>query len=264
MNLQVFYHLYIPPNEFSVNWIWWVDSQLKLIIDSNLHKYSNVNMCITMPKSWVHYNNIPYLKVSDGNPCTFEQYVVDYINLRYPFVKILDVRDTLEENIFEGQTLDKLKEFCDQDKNDSFILYFHSKGSSTSLGPSVIHRKAWKDFVDHHVIYDWKNCLKHLFDNDVVGVSDLSTVNVADFRRRTSANYWWTKSSYVKTLPNPILSSKYMYPYTPELFEGNSGYRNAFEFWVHIKFPKLHYVSHFNSDIVSPFFNELHFLDLNT
>lgn len=264
MNIEVFYHLCIPDNNQSINWIWWVDSQLSLIERSHLSDYSNVNMCITMPYDWAHYEMIPYVKVSDGSTCTFGEYVQDYIQLKYPFVNILEIRHSIDTNIYEGQTLSRIKQFCDNDDKDSYILYFHSKGTF-NLFHNVVYRKVWKDFVDHHIVYEWNDCVKHLFKNDVVGVSDISLLNKTEFRRRCSANYWWSKSSYIKTLEDPLKPSLYLSPHLAHMFEGNDGYRFAFEFWVHSNFPKLHYVKHFDTNIFSlGEYSKLDFPDLSS
>jgi len=263
MNIEVFYHLYIPNNEQSINWIWWVDSQLSLIERSKLSNFSNVNMCITMPYDWEHYHHIYYTKVSNGEFCTFGDYVKDYINLKYPFVNILDVRHTSEPNLYEGQTLSKIKEFCDKDEKDSFILYFHSKGSM-NLYHNVVHRKVWKDFVDHHIVYEWNDCIKSLLNHDLVGVSDISILDKKHFRRGCSANFWWSKSSYIKTLEDPLTPSLYLSEHLSHMYEGQDSYRHAFEFWIHSNFPKLDYIKHFNTNIFSSEYSKLDFPDLSS
>jgi len=254
MRIEVFYHLYIPPHEQSINWVWWVDSQLSLVRDSHLSKYAKVNMCITLPTEWTHYLNIPFLTCTTKEPCNFRELVVDYINYRYPFVNIIDVRDTSEDNIYEGQTLSKVYEFAQSDTEDTFILYFHSKGSFNLL-VNPIYMKAWKDILDKVIIGDWMDCIKHLFDNDVVGISDTHTLK--SNMVITSGNFWWSTSNYLKTLPEPIDSTKYLDKHHPS----DHDYRYSFERWVTCNNPKVKCIKHFNissfhSPVINPIFIE--------
>ena len=246
MRIEVFYHLYIPPNEQAINWIWWVDSQLSLVRDSHLSKFAKVNMCITLPTAWTHYFNIPFSKCTTQALCNFKELVEDYITYRYPFVNIIDVRDVNEENIYEGQTLSKLYEFAQSDTEDTFILYFHGKGTFNLL-VNPIYMKAWKDILDKVLIGDWMDCVKHLFDNEVVGIWD-STSSKTEYRPVMSGNFWWTKSSYIKKLPDPLKSDQYMSNSMSHLHPGQLSYRYAFEHWINLSNPKVKSIKYFNTD----------------
>lgn len=245
MKLQVFYHLYIPDNNYAMYWIWWVDSQLGIIKDSYLSEHAQINMCITMPKAWSHFYDVIFSEPFNINSCTFEKTVVDYITIKYPFVNILEVRDTSEPNIYEGHTLKKLHEFALTDTENSFLLYFHSKGSGF-FNRNPIMMKTWKDTCENALIKNWTNCIQPLFETDVVGVAGTYNPNFENIKNLT-CNFWWSKSSYIKTLPEPIDSSKYLVSSKPEsYYPGGENYRYAFEEWIHLSNPRLTFVNTFD------------------
>jgi hypothetical protein len=165
-----------------------------------------------------------------GPELNFEGKIREYISLRYPFVNIVDVRDTGEYNIYEGQTLSLLHNRCKEADID--VLYIHNKGV-TSASASVSN---WRDILNHYCINEWPTCVKKLESVDVVGVKDLMSMNLT-----MSGNFWWSKSSYIQNLPEPINSDKYMVS-EPHLFPGQPGYRYAFERWNMINNPSFYHI----------------------
>lgn len=219
-DIEVFYHLFIPPNESFRMWTWWVDEQITMIKKSKLHEIAVVNMAITMPMYWNFDLNHPqYLSVL----------VTDYINTRYPFVNILDIRDTGESNIFEGQTLRFLHRACIE--RDVDVLYIHSKGYFSNTA----HISSWRQVLNHFTIEEWHRCLKHLSRADVVGVKDLHSIE-----NTMSGNFWWSKSEYIRKLPEPIDSS--VYQSDPNFHPQGNSYRYAFENWISLERPHVHHM----------------------
>lgn len=247
--IEVFYHFFIPPDARSAWWPWWVDEQLTLLKTSKLADIAKINMAITMP---VHMtsniyglnfirNKSPeqYVYHKDGrihvyNPpgpeLNFEQKIREYINMRYPFVDIVSVRDTTDPNIYEGQTLEILHKACIE--RDINVLYFYNKGITRS-GAAIAN---WKDVLQYYLIENWTNCVKLLETSDVVGVKDLVCM---DFT--VSGNFWWSKSSHVRTLPDPLQSDQYMGE-TLEMYPGAPAYRYAFERWLLTNKPSIAHV----------------------
>jgi hypothetical protein len=219
MKLHVFYHLYIPADIRYTMWTWWVDEHMGIIKSSGLNDFASVNICITMPVNFE--TKIP--------PVNFAKDVFDYINKRYPFVNIVNVRDTSEFNMYEGQTLHFLYETCLRE--DCYVLYLHSKGI-TSMQTNVV---CWRQMLNKFLIEDWQDCVDKLHDVDVVGVKDASCHEFA-----VSGNFWWAKSDYIKTLSEPLDSTKYQ---TRESFyPGNPDYRYSFEDWLWFGKPRIKYV----------------------
>jgi hypothetical protein len=217
MNIEIFYHLYIPPDERRALSVWWIDDHVARLKSSGLINVAKVNMCITMP-----------IYLDFGN---FGKDLKAYINNRYPFINILDVRDTSEPtNIYEGQTLKFLYNRCLLD-DDTIVLYTHSKG----IGHPTIFNNCWREILDYYSVDQWKQCVDILqtTDTELIGVKDISKLTV-------SGNVWWAKSSYIKTLPEPIDSSKYSVEHK---WPGTREYRWVFEDWISLNNPQTHHVA---------------------
>ena len=234
MSSEVFYHLYIPDNVYAGNWIWWVDQQLLLIRNSKLSNIAKINMAITMPKYWASIDGIYFIKntkIPDQNiHISFENKVVEYINLRYPFVNILDIRDTGAPNIYEGHTLKLLHDRCQV--ADINVLYFHSKGVLNNGSASVAN---WREILNHFCISEWAECVGQLQQSDVVGLKESSKLNIV------SGNFWWANSNYIKTLPDPLASDKYMS--ATDCWPGQQSYRYSFEHWITVNNPHIHFIA---------------------
>lgn len=247
--IEVFYHFYIPPDARAATWAWWVDEQLGLLRKSGLASIAKINMTITMP---VHLTNMYGLSFTRNrspdqykyydeqgqihihnppNPeLNFEQKIREYINKRYPFVNILSVRDTSEPNIYEGHTLYHLHKACLE--KDIDVLYFYNKGV-TRAGATIAN---WKEVLNYYLIEKWSTCIRLLQDADVVAVKDLVCMNYT-----VSGNFWWSKSSHIRTLPNPLNSDQYMGPQV-EMYPNGPAYRYAFERWLVINKPKITHI----------------------
>ena len=201
-------------------WPWWVDEQLGLIKSSKLLDVATVNMAITMPK---------YVAVDPNHYVPFWELVVNYLNNRYPFVKVLDIRDVSETNLYEGQTLRFLHQAC-QDR-DMDVAYIHSKGFISNTA----HVSAWRQILNHYTITEWPSCLKYLETNDVVGIKDKICTE-----KSVTGNFWWSKSEYIRTLPEPLNST--VYQTDTARYPDGGAYRYTFEDWVFANNPKIHHI----------------------
>jgi hypothetical protein len=239
--IKVFYHMYISPDFRASYWHIFLDMYMKELISSNLYRNCDFYITITMPKNWVNFNNKDIVKNStslympSNEIITFEQKVKEYIKYRYPFAIILDIRDISETNIYEGHCLDLIHKMS---MNEDFdILYTHSKGV---MMPEAISVSNWREVLIYFMITKWKKCLKWLEASEVVGILD----NPARKEIGTghpifpSGNFWWSKSEYIRSLPEPIKSEEYMKDF-PEAFPGNPLYRYSFERWITVNLPKF-------------------------
>ena len=206
MKLAVFYHLYIHPAEYQLfnQWPLWVDEQLGVIESSKLSQVADINICIVMPK----YHHLEFI----GR--TYQDVVLEYINDRYPFARVIDIRDHSEPNIHEGQTLSHLYKYCAN--NDGAVLYMHSKGI-TRINVPTMHD--WRRYLQHFMITCWQRCIQKIPEHDIVTVKSESL-----------GNFWWANNNFIRKLSNPLYSSAYL-PDKPHLWEGTPEYRYAFELW---------------------------------
>jgi len=215
--LAIFYHIFSPADEKKTMIYWWIDQQLSIIKNTGLSEIAEVNACITAPihMEWGrHGSNIE-----------------SFIKTKYPFVNILDIRDTGQPKIYEGQTLEKLHDYCL--KEDAYVLYFHSKGISNSKLETYL----WMQALNFYCLEKWQKALKAFQDPtiDIVGLADQRSN-----QHTVSGNFWWAKSDYIKTLPAPVDSSKYQTD--TKKFPGGSLYRWTFENWYQLNNPNIYHV----------------------
>ena len=189
--ITVFYHCYVPDTSLALYWNWWIDEQLGVIEKSKLHEVADIKMAITMPRHWVNLD-----KYVTSN--FFEGYVRDYISTRFPFVEILDVRDTGDINLYEGQTLKFLHNHCK--KTDGYVLYFHTKGVTSMC----VETKVWRNLLEEVLINQWQMRYHDIQKYDCLGVLDGNPIVY-------SANFFWAKNSYIATLPEPVSKDRYYY-----------------------------------------------------
>lgn len=255
--IEVFYHFYIPPDIRASNWSWWVDYQLSAIRKSKLSDVSVVNMVITMPDEWTTFFGSWYTKngkdyarfeVPDDERLNFGGKVREYINARYPFVNILEIRSTeRNSNLYEGITLDILYKRCQVD--DIHVLYMNNKGiSGTTSSPATLN---WLEALTYFFTERWAFCINKLDDYDMIGMKDGGASNEKVF----SGNFWWARSEYIRKLPEPLDSTTYMQGYS-EIGPGQKHYRYSFEHWPVAGQPNAYYF-----DTKTNHYNEYFFLE---
>lgn len=226
--IKVFYHLFIPPDPRAAMWTWYVDEQLKLIRSSKLHNLAEINMTITMPMLWSSIFDIGFTSNVDvQHKLTFYEKVREYINTRYPFCNILEFID-IPANQMEGGTLKHL--YHQSIEEDFFCLYFHSKGV-VSASPCTAN---WREVLNYFHVEQWPNAIKLLKDYQVLGVKDAKTDHTI-----LSGNYFWARSDYIRSLPNPLDTSKYTND--PSLWPTGQAYRYGLEKWILSNNPTVHY-----------------------
>lgn len=124
---------------------------------------------------------------------------------------------------FEWATLRWLRE--DALANyEGYVWYAHTKGVSQMGNPSVhplIQRNAtwWRNVMCHDIFTKHLEAIRLLDDGDVAAgplfisgpdrypQDDFGGV-VSDIPRHFSGNFWWSKYSYIKTLPVPDMTSR--------------------------------------------------------
>lgn len=100
---------------------------------------------------------------------------------------------THDTNQYEYPTLREL--WLYSQTNPGSVLYLHTKGA-TRPGHQV---DAWRKMMLHFNVTKWREAIHHLNDHDAVGCNMQRHQN----REFFSGNFWWAKTSYIKTLPDP-------------------------------------------------------------
>ena len=230
--INVFYHYFICPDNRSEFWNWWLDEQLEIVEKSGLSRVADINMCITMPAFWTQMRGfdleLDKVRIQTGTPvfCNFKDKVQEYLDIRFPFVKVLEYRDVSAPNLYEGTTLKQMWLYAKEHPGE-VLCYFHDKGVM-SLAQTT---KCWRELLMEVLVRQWPMRYADLEGHDVVAIQD---VNV----RVLSGNFFWATTDYVATLPEPVYESRYDY-----------------ELWILKNIPKVKYclrtkADHFNEIVV--------------
>lgn len=126
-----------------------------------------------------------------------------------PWANDIAMMENLESphTITENYTFRRIYEDCQNAEEEFYVMYIHTKGITSCmrlmsknciLAQSFKNYYYWRQFLNWGVIKRWRSCVDALDDNDVAGVNFFSSPSP-----HFSGNFWWAKSSYIKTLPNP-------------------------------------------------------------
>ena len=142
----------------------------------------------------------------------------DFLSEFKIYNNIIPQRVSTKLEDFELPSLNNLYHFCIQ--NSEFnVLYIHTKGVHRDINPCI---DDWVEYMTYFLINKWKLCLDNLSKYDTVGV-DLRDYPIWHY----SGNFWWTKSDYIKTLPEPLeFNSLEKYPNPINSLRHNQ------EFWI--------------------------------
>ena len=113
--------------------------------------------------------------------------------------KIKIVKKTDNISLYERNTLNKL--WDDAQNEEFYVLYLHTKGVTRKDNefPGV---KDWVNYMLYFNCYKYKKIIRYLKEYKVVGV-ELSK-NPIHF----SGNFWWSKSSHIRTLERKIKGNR--------------------------------------------------------
>jgi len=129
-------------------------------------------------------------------------------NIYRELEEIINKEDTLKKwniiklksNNYEYDALQFLKEYCEN--KHAYICYFHLKGVYSEQIPENIGIPTWRKYLNYFTINKWEQNIENLKNNDIVCVD----WNYNDMHRKkvVGGNFFWTKSEYVRTLPDIV------------------------------------------------------------
>jgi len=204
---KLYYHFYIP-NTPSF-WELLLYEQLDCVEGSELYHYCEVEICVSS-------NQENYKKLQE--------------NIKsYSFLKSswFDTNIGENKNHYEGTTLLKLYDECDSYDN---VGYIHSKGM-TSLSKQV---NRWRKVLEYGVIEKWNDNINALNKG-----YDVSGIIWSQAIYHFGGNFWWARSSYIKTLPRPVIKK-----WNKEIVPIGSNWSGRFRYegWIGIENPKANNV----------------------
>lgn len=110
--------------------------------------------------------------------------------------------DGSSELFDETETMSELQKHALRE--DAYFLYFHCKGITApwrmrqeKIYQPFVNYYLWRKFLEWGCIEKWETCIEKLEQYSCVGVN-LCKWPMAHF----SGTFWWTKSSYVRSLPD--------------------------------------------------------------
>lgn len=237
---EIFYYLYIPNDARSSQWIWFLDEQLKLIRNSRLHDFAKINLLISGPLHFFSLDGTCLFMKNDSiekEAIPLYEKIQEYVRFRYPFVSSFFFRDVSEPNLFEGFPLTIIYNLCKNE--DVNVLYSHSKGMTRSQ-PSVFN---WREILNQKLISEWKKCVNYLNEYDVVAMADSAMSNSI-----VSGNFFWSKSSYIRTLSEPLDIDLYINSELKEEIKKTPySQRYAYEYWIRSNNPKITWTNNTNT-----------------
>ena len=129
------------------------------------------------------------------------------LNLNIPKIEV--IKSNTDISKCEFPTLEKI--WNDSQNEDITILYLHTKGVTKPGHQPVID---WVNYLSHFNITKWQKRVNDLKSFDCTGVNlncniydikeDPSTWGYGKAPLHYSGNFWWSNSSHIKNLPNPI------------------------------------------------------------
>jgi len=129
------------------------------------------------------------------------------LNLNIPKIEIVKANSDISK--CEFPTLDRIWNDCQQE--ELIVLYLHTKGV-TKPGQQTI--QDWTNLLSYFNIGKWQDRFYDLGNYDCSGINfggnkeDINenpeTWGYGKAPVHYSGNFWWSKSSHIKKLPNPI------------------------------------------------------------
>ena len=193
----LFYHLYLSDSTTA-----WVDifiQQMDSIVKKDLIAYleevkvtaiTQNDERVDVLKNLCRHYNIKFDLEFVQNPYKNDQEMVH--NLNGP------------KTVSEEYTLSKIHQYCLTE--DANVCYIHNKGMTShirhlmnsNLTEVYLRNYYWRKYLDWGVLGQWYKYHDRLSYYDVMGINYREHPS-----KHFSGNYWWSKSSYIKTLPKP-------------------------------------------------------------
>ena len=108
---------------------------------------------------------------------------------------------------WEFPTLIKLKNLCDYVPFNINVLYIHTKGVLKKP-----YSYEYRKYLEYFLIEKHDLCLTALINYKAVGVNQHFYFTPANkYKNLFDGNFWWTQSTYVKTLPNVMIDKNDRY-----------------------------------------------------
>lgn len=198
----LYYHVYLSDDPGV--WSSIVLEQLKCMEDYHMLDYLDIINVTAITQD--DYRKEAFQKLCDS--FSSDKFNIEFVknpwNNDRQMIQNLEHESTISENY----TYRKIYEDCLRIKNEFNICYIHTKGITSTirhLETSNIHMYKnyyyWRQYLNWGIIQNWKSSVYAL---DLFDVFDVAGINYYEKpSKHYSGNFWWTKSNYIKKLPDP-------------------------------------------------------------
>lgn len=204
MKKVLYYHIYLT-DDYGI-WTNIFLEQLKVMEDSGLlSELDSIKItCITQDDNRI--KSFTELCSTEIDAEKSPEIELDLV--KNPWKDDLEMLQNLEDpkTITENWTFRKI--YQDSLKENFLICYIHSKGITSTenfLKRNVLDAQKfknyyyWRQLLNWGVLKNWEKCVKEL-----VKGKDVAGINYFKYpAKHFSGNFWWAKSSYIRTLPDP-------------------------------------------------------------
>lgn len=171
-----------------------------------------------------------YCNYNESNYNWLKSCLADYHNCHF-------INVHAKSDDYEFPTLIGLQKNCHQDQEEFAVLYIHLKGVTHVNNRYNKPTEDWRHFMQYFNVENWRQCVAKLEDDhDTVGVNFYKCP-----LPHYSGNFWWARSSYIRTLPALVYPSSINYRCQLKfnnLKDYTLSYKVEAEMWVASKSPR--------------------------
>jgi hypothetical protein len=85
------------------------------------------------------------------------------------------------------------------------VLYMHTKGAYRDTDDNA----SWRRSMTSKIVPSWEDCVRLLEDHDAVGCHWVRAPEWPEQPPFFAGNFWWSRASYLRTLPPPDTESRW-------------------------------------------------------
>lgn len=196
MKKVVYYHVYLT-DDYST-WASILLEQMQYFQASNLINQIDEFRITAITQNDLRRNAFNSMFKTYG-----KKHDIQFVRNPYPDDYTMLANINNDDTVTENYTYRKLWNDCQNE--DMFLLYIHTKGITSVINhlktgrvDQYINYYYWRQYLNWGVLESWYRCIEALKIYDVAGVNYYSKP-----APHFSGNFWWSKSDYIKKLPDP-------------------------------------------------------------
>jgi hypothetical protein len=122
------------------------------------------------------------------------------VNIVHPKIQVIEYSNIY---LFELETINLIRTFSEN--QDCDVLYLHTKGITNNSS----NVKDWVTMMLYFLVEKKEECVEKLKEYDTVGCNHRNIDIHFNYRPHYDGNFWWSKTSYLRTLPYLSMISRH-------------------------------------------------------